>query len=116
MRSTSGPHSGAFAAFSRFEPTPERTAFVRFRRLLVARQLDQVLFERVNRELRARAVTVKTGTLVDATVIASASEEDREAGWSGHRAQGGPQLQGACRGRRRYRPGRARRRRALQRP
>jgi transposase, IS5 family len=76
-----------FCGFSRFEPTPERTAFVRFRRLLVARQLDRLLFERVNQELRARAVTVKTGTLVDATVIASASEEDREAGWSGHRAR-----------------------------
>ncbi|MDX1383110.1 MAG: transposase [Thermoanaerobaculia bacterium] len=62
-----------FCGFSRFEPTPERTAFVRFRRLLVARELDRVLFDRVNRALRARAVTVKTGTLVDATVIASAS-------------------------------------------
>ena len=35
----------------------------------------------------ARSVSVKTGTLVDATVIASASEADGEAGWSGHRAR-----------------------------
>jgi IS5 family transposase len=76
-----------FCGFSRFEPTPERTAFVRFRRMLVARELDRVLFDRVNQELRARAVTVKTGTLVDATVIASASEQDGEAGWSGHRSR-----------------------------
>lgn len=76
-----------FCGFSRFEATPERTAFVRFRRMLVARELDRVLFERVNGQLRARAVSVKTGTLVDATVIASASEEDGEAGWSGHRAR-----------------------------
>lgn len=76
-----------FCGFSLTEPVPERTAFVRFRRMLVARELDRVLFDRVNQELRARAVTVKTGTLVDATVIASASEQDGEAGWSGHRSR-----------------------------
>jgi transposase, IS5 family len=76
-----------FCGFSRFEPTPERTAFVRFRRVLVALGLDRVLFERVGEQLRARSVSVKTGTLVDATVIASASEADGEAGWSGHRAR-----------------------------
>jgi IS5 family transposase len=76
-----------FCGFSRFEPTPERTAFVRFRRMLVARELDLVLFDCVNQQLRSRAVRVKTGTLVDATVIASASEADGEAGWSGHRAR-----------------------------
>jgi transposase, IS5 family len=76
-----------FCGFSRFEPTPERTAFVRFRRVLVSQGLDRVLFERVGEQLRARSVTVKTGTLVDATVIASASEADGEAGWSGHRAR-----------------------------
>jgi transposase, IS5 family len=80
-----------FCGFSRFEPTPERTAFVRFRRVLVALGLDRVLFERVGEQLRARSVSVKTGTLVDATrdsdSIASASEADGEAGWSGHRAR-----------------------------
>lgn len=76
-----------FCGFSRFEPTPERTAFVRFRQALVARGLDQALFDCVTRQLRARAMTVKTGTLIDATVIASASEEDGEAGWSGHRSR-----------------------------
>jgi transposase, IS5 family len=76
-----------FCGFSRYEPTPERTAFVRFRKLLIARGLDDLLFDLVNRQLRARSVTVKTGTLVDATVIASASQGDGEAGWSGHRAR-----------------------------
>ena len=76
-----------FCGFSRFEPTPERTAIVRFRRMLVSLGLDRVLFERVGEQLRARSVSVKTGTLVDATVIASASEADGEAGWSGHRAR-----------------------------
>jgi transposase, IS5 family len=74
-----------FCGFSADETTPERTAFVRFRRQLIARGLDKTLFDAVTGQLRAKAITVKTGTLVDATVIASASHEDGEARWSKHR-------------------------------
>lgn len=70
-----------FCGFSRSEPTPERTAFVRFRRSLVAHGLDRSLFATITGQLRARAVRVKTGTLVDATIIASASEDDGEGHW-----------------------------------
>lgn len=73
-----------FCGFSAHEVTPERTAFVRLRAQLVARGLDQALFELVTSQLRAKAITVKTGTLVDATVIASASHAGPEAGWAGH--------------------------------
>ncbi len=59
-----------FCGCSAHEPTPERTALVRLRTQLVARGLDQALFAGVTGQLRAKAVTVKTGTLVDATVIA----------------------------------------------
>ena len=65
--------------------TPERTAFVRFRRALVAQGLDKGLFDAVTRQLKAQAMVVKTGTLVDATVIASASRADDKAAWSGHK-------------------------------
>jgi transposase, IS5 family len=68
-----------FCGFSMSETTPERTAFVRFRRALVARGLDQGLFDEVTQQLKAKAVRVKSGTLVDATVIASASHWDGEA-------------------------------------
>lgn len=74
-----------FCGFSVNEATPERTAFVRFRRLLVAHQLDRSLFETVTMQLKAKAVTVKTGTLVDATIIASASEDDDDARWVKHK-------------------------------
>jgi IS5 family transposase len=74
-----------FCGFAVDEPTPERTAFVRFRRELVARCLDQVLFEAVTGQLGAKGVVVRTGTLVDATVIASASSKDDEGCWVGHR-------------------------------
>ena len=76
-----------FCGFSRSEATPERTAFVRYRGKLVEHNLDRTLFETVTAQLKARAVTVKTGTMVDATVIASASEEDDDGRWVKHKGK-----------------------------
>lgn len=76
-----------FCGFAAHEPTPERTSFVRFRKALLSRGLDVALFEEVTGQLRAKAVRVKTGTLVDATVIASVSKGDGEAAWAGHRSR-----------------------------
>ena len=73
-----------FCGFAAHEPTPERTAFVRFRAELVRRRLDRILFDTVTRQLDARGVGVRTGTLVDATLIESASiRHDDEARWAG---------------------------------
>ncbi|MBP0447683.1 IS5 family transposase [Roseomonas sp. SSH11] len=75
-----------FCGFAAQEPTPERTAFVRFRAALLRRGLDRALFEAVTRQLDARGVVVRTGTLVDATLLPSASIRcDGEARWAGHR-------------------------------
>jgi IS5 family transposase len=76
-----------FCGFSSTEATPERTAFVRFRRALIARGLDRTLFETVTAELKAKSIAVKTGTLVDATIIASASEADRDGRWVKHKSR-----------------------------
>lgn len=76
-----------FCGFSRTEATPERAAFVRFRKALLAYGLEATLFEAITAQLKARAVRVKTGTIVDASVVASASEDDGEAAWSGHRSR-----------------------------
>jgi IS5 family transposase len=76
-----------FCGFSRSEPTPERTTFVRFRKALVAHGLDKTLFDKITRQLKARAIQVKTGTLVDATIIASASEDDDEGHWVKHKGR-----------------------------
>ncbi len=62
-----------FCGFSRSEATPERTAFVRYRRKLVEHSLDGSLFETVTAQLKARAVTVKTGTMVDASLTTAIS-------------------------------------------
>jgi IS5 family transposase len=45
------------------------------------KKLDRSLFDTVTTQLKSKAVTVKTGTLVDATIIASASEGDDDARW-----------------------------------
>lgn len=75
-----------FCGFALNEPTPERTAFMRFRAQLVHRGLDQPLFELVTRQLDTRGVVVRTGTLVDAIPLPSASiRHDEEARWAGHR-------------------------------
>jgi transposase, IS5 family len=73
-----------FCGFSASEATPERTAFVRFRRELVRRRLDRVLFNEVVRQLDARGLTVRTGTLVDATMVRAASDGDAQAGWKAY--------------------------------
>ena len=76
-----------FCGFSVSEPTPERTAFVRFRKALVAHGLDKTLFDEITSQLKAKAIRVKTGTLVDATIIASASENDGEGHWVKHKGK-----------------------------
>ena len=50
-----------FCGFSSSEATPERTAFVRFRRELVARGLDAKLFGAVVRQLEAQGLAVRPG-------------------------------------------------------
>ena len=76
-----------FCGFAAHKPVPERTSFVRFRKALLARGLDAVLSDEVTGQLRAKTVRVKTGTLVDATVILSATKRDGEAAWAGHRSR-----------------------------
>ena len=59
-----------FCGFSRNETTPDRAAFVRFRRTLAALDLGERLFEAITEQLYQQHVQVKRGTLVDATIIA----------------------------------------------
>ncbi len=74
-----------FCGFSKTEPTPERTAFVRFRSTLARMELGEKLFEAITDQLSRQQVSVKQGTLVDATIIASASKDDEDARWIKHR-------------------------------
>jgi IS5 family transposase len=76
-----------FCGFARDEATPERTAFVRFRRQLVEVGLDQSLFAAIARGLEKKGAIVRKGTRIDATVIGSASKGDRDAAWAKHKSR-----------------------------
>jgi hypothetical protein len=72
-----------FCGFSRNEATPERTAFVRFRKAWTVCALDKSLFEEITGQLEAKAIKVKTGTLVDATIITDPPHRSQRVGlWS----------------------------------
>ena len=64
-----------FCGFALTEPTPERTAFVRFRRELLRHGLDERLFDEITAQLKGKAIRIKTGTMVDATGVGSASRQ-----------------------------------------
>lgn len=71
------------------ERVPDHSTISRFRTLLAECGLAQTLFALVERQLDTRGVMVKTGTLIDATLIdAAAAEPHRQKG--GGRSQADP--------------------------
>jgi IS5 family transposase len=75
------------------EGSPDHSVISRFRTALRQRGLDQQLFEEVERQLDARGLLVKSGTLMDATLVDAAvkkpgspagckSEVDPDADWT----------------------------------
>ena len=60
---------------------------MRFRRQLVEHGLDQSLFTAIARDLEKKGAAVRKGTLIDATVIGSASKDDRDAAWAKHKSR-----------------------------
>jgi len=59
------------------EPTPDETTLCRFRNALKDAGLGEGLFAEVARQLDAAGFTVKTGTLIDASLVASAVRPPR---------------------------------------
>jgi IS5 family transposase len=62
------------------EPVPDETTVCKFRHLLEQHRLGAVLFDEVQRHLRARGLAVSTGTIVDATIIAAPSSTKNATG------------------------------------
>lgn len=58
---------------------------MRFRGSLARLDLGERLFAVITAQLCAQQVSVEQGTLVDATIIASASRNDEEARWIKYR-------------------------------
>jgi len=71
------------------EAVPDHSTISRFRGLLAERGLAERLFGEVGRQLDARGVLVKSGTLIDATLIdAAAAEPHKQRG--GGRSEADP--------------------------
>lgn len=82
-----GAPSGGSADFQRRSRRPNARPLFVFRKALVTHDLDRSLFHEITGQLKAKSIKVKTGTLVDATIIASASAEDGDAHWVKHKGK-----------------------------
>jgi len=82
-----------FAGIPLEEKVPDHTRIWAFRQKLAEVGLDKKLFEEINRQIEAQGLSVKKGTLIDATIIQAAakapkgddgalSDVDPEAGWA----------------------------------
>lgn len=68
--------------------SPDHSTLSRFRKALRERGLDQALFEEIGRQLEAQGVVVKSGTLMDATLVEASVR--KPGGSSGSRSQTDP--------------------------
>ena len=66
-----------FVGLSTEDETPDHVTIWRFREVLGKSQLLDPLFAELSRQLEARGVLVKQGTLIDASLIASAARRPR---------------------------------------
>lgn len=64
--------------FSR-EAVPDATTLLRFRRLLEQHALTRKMFKTINTELEAEGLLLRTGSIVDATLVAAASSTKNES-------------------------------------
>jgi IS5 family transposase len=62
------------------EPVPDGTTVCKFRHLLEEHGLGATLFDSVTQHLRTHGMTVSTGTIVDATIIAAPSSTKNATG------------------------------------
>lgn len=61
-----------FCGFALDEPTPDETTFCRFRSDLARAGLGEALFAEVARQLDAAGLVIRTGTLIDASLVQAA--------------------------------------------
>jgi transposase, IS5 family len=74
----------SFRAFCRFnleDKTPDETTFCRFRGEAAQGRILEACFEEINRQLDAKGLMLKKGTLMDATIVSAAHKPpEREVG------------------------------------
>ena len=59
---------------------PDETTILNFRRLLETHGLAEKLFEQVNAHLQRKGLSLRSGTIVDATIISAPSSTKNKAG------------------------------------
>ena len=59
---------------------PDETTILAFRHLLEKEDLGQQIFETVNADLKQRGMTMKQGTIIDATLISAPSSTKNKTG------------------------------------
>ena len=69
-----------FARLSGLDNFPDETTILNFRRLLEAQGLAERIFERVNAHLQRKGLSLRGGTIVDATIIAAPSSTKNQDG------------------------------------
>ena len=67
----------SFVGLSAEDATPDHTTIWRFRQKLAEGGLIEELFAELGRQLESRGVTIRQGTLIDASIIASAARRPR---------------------------------------
>ena len=67
-----------FVGLALADPVPDHSTLSRFRSELMRRGLDAPLLAELNRQLDARGLMVKTGTLIDASLVAADSRRPRK--------------------------------------
>lgn len=69
-----------FVGLSDIDTVPDESSILRFRRLLEQHELSKKMFDAVNALLTHRGLMLKTGTAVDATIIAAPSSTKNKDG------------------------------------
>jgi len=69
-----------FAGLRLVESLPDETTILNFRHLLEKHSLGEKLFDEVNRHLKLRGLTLRGGSIVDATIIAAPTSTKNQAG------------------------------------
>lgn len=74
----------SFQRFLRLDPltqkVPDETTVLHFRHVLAKHRLSEAIFARVREQLEQRGLLVKSGTIVDATILAAAGSTKNEPG------------------------------------
>lgn len=68
-----------FVGLSLSDPVPDHSTLSRFRKVLVEQHLGETLLGEVNRQLAAKGLVLKRGTLVDASLVAANARRPRKS-------------------------------------